>query len=304
MTIIDQPEFLAGNLCAGIGLFDGVHLGHQAVLLRVIDEAAKNSARSMAITFDVHPNQIVAPSHTPPFIQSLDQRLKSIERLGFEVALVLRFDKALSQLSPTEFVQKILLTSGRITRVCIGADFFFGHRRQGNADLLTELGAKSGFEVCRLPPVMIDGEAASSTRIREAVQRGDFIAASKLLGRAYTLAGKVCRGEGRGRSMDVPTANLDVVGLAKPPNGVYSARTWVGGRQFAVAVNIGTRPTFGAQLKATVEAHLIGFDGDLYGTTLELELTDLLRKECKFATVEALRSQIAKDIESARHVIS
>ncbi|MSR66731.1 MAG: bifunctional riboflavin kinase/FAD synthetase [Pedosphaera sp.] len=304
MTILEQPEPLAGTVAAGIGLFDGVHLGHQAVLLRVIEEARRKSAKSLAVTFDVHPNKVVAPDRVPPLIQSTDQRLRFIAQLGFDAALVLRFDEALSQLSPADFVQKILLASGRLTCVCIGANFLFGHRRQGNATLLAELGTSHGFEVCCVPPVNIGDRAASSTRIREAVQLGDFATASELLGRPYTLAGKVGPGDGRGRTLGIPTANLDVAGLAKPANGVYSARTTVGGRRFAVAVNIGTRPTFGTHAEATVEAHLIGFEGDLYGQLLELEFIQRLRSERAFESTEALRQQIESDIESARGALS
>jgi riboflavin kinase / FMN adenylyltransferase len=308
MRIIHQAGELAlggRSVSVAIGIFDGVHLGHQRILSRTVSDARRHDATSAAITFDRHPNAIVAPDRTPPMIYSLGQRLRGIGALGIETTWLIRFDRAFSEQSGEAFVRDLARESGQIQSICIGRDFTFGHKRTGNVALLKTLGQELGFVINALAPVSCDGKVISSTRIREAIQNGDLQAASQMLGRLYSVAGRVVPGQQLGKQLGFPTANLDVTGLALPPNGVYAGSAQVAGRRYQAVANIGYRPTL-QQPEPTIciEVHLLNFCGDIYDQEVEFQFTKRLRAEEKFPSIDALKGQIEKDITAARALLS
>ncbi|HEX3626797.1 MAG TPA: bifunctional riboflavin kinase/FAD synthetase [Verrucomicrobiae bacterium] len=303
MNIINAPSELnvAGKrVCLAIGFFDGVHLGHQQIIRQTIADARQHDGIPLVLTFDKHPNAIVAPEKTPPLIYSLPQKLRTIESMGIEHVLLIRFDKQFSQQRGEDFIRSLARDFGRIHSICVGADFAFGHKRSGNVALLKKLGGELHFQVHGLSAVSLDGQAVSSTRIREAIRAGNLDDASQMLARPYAICGNIVAGDKLGRTLGFPTANLNVAGLVLPPNGVYSAITRHDGRLYRVALNIGTRPTVAAGRQLRVEAHLTDFDGDLYGRELEIEIGEKLRDEKKFASPQQLKEQITKDITVIR----
>ena len=312
------------KVCVAIGVFDGVHLGHQQIIRQTINDARQHEGLSLIVTFDKHPNTIVAPDRVPPLLYSQPQKFRAIESLGADVLLEIHFDKEFSQQSGEHFIRGLARDLETVKSICVGADFVFGHKRSGNVALLRELGRELNFTVHGLAAVALDGETVSSTRIREAIRAGDFDAASQMLGRAYSLAGKVMRGDQLGRKLGFPTANLDTSGLLLPPNGVYAAhvmrRTGIlpvsnvsiqpktktnRDRQdacptYRAVLNIGRRPTVeNPAPEPRVEVHLLNFNGDLYDEELEITFASKLRDEQKFASLDELKAQIGRDIGEA-----
>jgi riboflavin kinase/FMN adenylyltransferase len=256
---------------------------------------------SLVVSFDCHPNTVVAPARVPPLIYSLPQKLRAIESLAPETLLLIHFDQPFSRQTGEEFVRSLARDLGRIRSICVGANFVFGHKRSGNVDLLRKLGTELNFAVHGLAAVALDGKPVSSTRIREAIGRGDLDNASQMLGRAYSLCGKVVPGDGLGRQLGFPTANVEVTGLALPPTGVYAVQAEASSNRQRGVLNIGYRPTLqNPKPQLRVEAHLLDFDGDLYGRELELTFVDKLREEQKFDSLKLLRDQIAQDILEAQ----
>ena len=305
MPLIHSPhELLSGGrkVSLAIGFFDGVHLGHQQIIRQTITDAAQHQAIPLVVTFDQHPNAVVAPQHVPPLIYSLPQKLRTINSIGADTILLLHFDKGFSQQTGEAFIRGLAGDLGLIQSICVGANFVFGHKRGGNVQLLKKLGAELNFTVHGLAAVSLDSKAVSSTRIREAIAAGDLDDASQMLGRAYSLAAVVARGDGLGRQLGFPTANLDASGLALPPHGVYAALARANGEPCRAVVNIGVRPTLkNPKPELRVEAHLLDFQRDLYGQELELIFVEKLRDEKKFDSLDALRSQITADIAEAQH---
>ena len=241
-----------------IGFFDGVHLGHQQIIRQTIADARQHEAVALVITFDCHPNTVVAPNRVPPLIYSLPQKLRAIESLGGDALLLIHFDKPFSEQTGEAFIRGLARDLGHIQSLCVGSSFTFGHKRSGNVALLRTLGAELKFAVHGLAAVSLDGKAVSSTRIREAIRAGELDAASQMLGRAYSLAGRVVRGDQLGRQLGFPTANLDVTGLMLPPNGVYAVHASVARKSFRAVLNIGHRPTVGQPApQLRVEVHLL-----------------------------------------------
>lgn len=291
----------ARRVCAAIGVFDGVHLGHQQVIRQTLSDARQHEAVAVVITFDCHPNTVVAPARTPPLLYSLSQKLRAIASLGAEATWLIHFDQDFSAQSGEVFIRGLVRDFGQVHSLCVGAAFTFGRQRSGNVALLRALGQELKFVVHGLADVSLDGQTVSSTRIREAVRAGELDAAGQMLGRAYSLAGRVTRGDQLGRKLGFPTANLDVTGLVLPPNGVYAIHALASGREHRGVLNIGLRPTLARpEPQLQVEAHLLDFAGELYGEELEVTFADKLREERKFPNVDALRAQIARDIEAAR----
>ncbi len=300
-----SDELKAGGrpVCAAIGVFDGVHLGHQRVIQQTVSDAVRSQAMPVVVTFDRHPNAIVAPSDVPPLIYPLARKLEVLASLGMETACVIRFDKAFSQIPGEQFVRDLGRDFGKILSVCVGANFMFGYRRSGNVALLQELGGELAFAVHAVPDVDLAGQPVSSTRIREAVRGGDFALAGQMLGRPYSLCGPVIEGRQLGRKFGFPTANLGVEGVLVPPTGVYAAEARVGPDQRRAAVNIGRRPTIQpGDPQIHVEAYLLDFGRDIVGQNLELTFLKKLREEQKFPSTEALRAQIAQDIVQTRNL--
>jgi riboflavin kinase / FMN adenylyltransferase len=289
------------KVCLAIGFFDGVHLGHQQIIRQTTTDARQHEALALILTFDKHPNTVIAPDRAPALIYPLEQKLRVIESLEADVTLVVHFDKAFSERGGEEFVRTLAGEAGPIRSICVGANFTFGHKRSGNVELLRRLGAELKFTVHGQAAVALDGKAVSSTRIRQAISTGNLDAASQMLGRAYSLVGPVVTGDQVGRKLGFPTANLDVVGLVLPPSGVYVAQAKTSGTLHRAVVNIGSRPTLQSpQPQLRVEAHLLEFSGDLYGKTLKLIFVEKLRDEKKFPSLEDLRDQIARDISKAQ----
>jgi len=295
-------ELKQGNrkICLGIGFFDGVHLGHQQIIRQTISDARQHEASAVVLTFDRHPNTVVAPDRVPPLIYSLPQKLRAIERLGTDCLLLIHFDQAFSQQTGEAFIRALARDLAHIQSLSVGANFVFGHKRGGNVELLKRLGGELRFSVHGMPAVSLNGQAVSSTRIRQAIRTGDLDRASQMLGRAYALSGPVLRGDALGQKLGFPTANLDTSGLVLPPRGVYAAHAEVGGQTRRAVVNIGCRPTLDRpQPQVSVEAHLLNFRGNVYGQELVLTFVERLREEKKFASLDELREQIARDIREA-----
>ena len=286
-----------------VGNFDGLHLGHQKILHSVRERARAAGMRAAVITFDPHPMRVLRPDRAPQMIQTLSQRLAGFEHMGLEAALVLRFDRALSLVSAEEFIERILVAGLRAGAILVGANFRFGHRGAGDVRLLGEFGKRDGFDVEIVPPVEVGGQIVSSTAIRGAVASGDVAGAIPLLGRAFSLTGEIRAGAGRGRTILFPTLNMAPEQELLPKLGVYATESAVGGKLYLSVTNVGTRPTFNGA-GVTVESHLLGFGENVAGGTLEVRFHTRLRDEQKFSGPEALRAQIARDIEAARKFFS
>ncbi len=304
MKIIRSAEELqpqGRKVCLAIGMFDGVHLGHQQVIRQAISDASQQEGLSAVVTFDRHPNTVVAPDRVPQLIYTLPQKVRAIEALGVNAILLLEFNEQFSRKTGEEFIRELVIAFGRIHSVCVGSSFHFGFRRSGSVPLLQSLGKELHFIVHGLSAVSLDEQAVSSTRIRDAVRAGNLDEAGQMLGREYSLAGVVQRGDGLGRKLGIPTANIDAAGLVLPPGGVYAVHCTARGKNHRAVLNIGYRPTLrNPAHELRVEAHLLDFEGDLYGLEMETTFVQKLRDERKFPSLEALREQIGADIRAAR----
>jgi len=302
MNIIHAPnELKAGGrkVCLAIGFFDGVHLGHQQIIRQTITDARQHNAVVLVLTFDRHPNTVVAPGHVPLLIYSLPQKLRAIESLGADTLLLIRFDEIFSRQSGEEFIHGLARDIGQIQSLCVGADFVFGHKRSGNVPLLRKLGGELGFHVHGLAAVSLDNQIVSSTRIRELIRAGELDTVSQMLGRPYAISSRVIQGEHLGKQLGFPTANLDPTGLALPPNGVYAGLAYVKGQTYRAAINIGFRPTVALNSKVVhVEVHLLDFSDNLYDQELEVQIAEKLRDERKFSSKTDLKKQIVHDISA------
>lgn len=277
-----------------IGNFDGVHLGHQALLASVVGKAHAIGAIPAAITFDPHPLSLVAPERAPKLLTTLDRKIRLIAQTSIEALLVLRFTRELSHLPPQEFVDRILVGKLRAKSVHVGPNFRFGHRHAGDVKLLGKLAAREGFTLKIHDGVNVRGEWVSSSRIRELLSEGHVAKAGRLLGRPYALSGPIVHGSGIGRTQTVPTLNLAPVEEQLPQNGVYVTRTRVNNSSFDSVSNVGHKPTFGEH-PITVESYLLGFAGEVRATTMEVEFLHRLRQEVKFPNAAALKAQIQRD---------
>jgi riboflavin kinase/FMN adenylyltransferase len=285
-------------ICATIGNFDGVHLGHQAILASVNRAAKRSSAPSLLISFDPHPLAVVAPSRGPKLLQTRRQKLETLETTGLDGILMLPFDRELAALTGEEFFGSYLAARLRFATVHVGSNFRFGRTREGDIKLLQTIGAELSFSVVAVPPVTVDGETVSSSAIRVAIEEGDVVKARAFLGRPFAVTGEVVRGDGRGRALDFPTANIAVENETVPRRGVYVTETMAFGSRFPSITNVGVRPTFGGTA-LMVESHLINVDEDLYGERLEVRFLARLRDEVKFAGPAELADQIARDQAAA-----
>jgi len=292
-----------GEACAvTVGVFDGVHLGHREILRILGDRASASGLEPAVITFEPHPLAVVAPERAPAMLTGIEHRIELLGSLGVELVAVLPFDGTVREWSAPTFARETLGGALHARLVVVGTDFRFGRSRSGDVDLLTEMGTTLGFDV-DVVPLVGDDRPVSSTRIREMIAGGDVTGAAAALGRPHELWGQVVAGDGRGRSIGIPTANLAVPpGMALPRGGVYAATAGRTRDEAIPAVaNIGTRPTFDGQ-GTTVEAHLLGFDEDLYGKVLRLRFIDRIRDERRFDGPGALVAQIRMDIAHARRI--
>ncbi|HMF42609.1 MAG TPA: bifunctional riboflavin kinase/FAD synthetase [Polyangia bacterium] len=295
-------------LAVAIGNFDGVHLGHAALLAEVRARAAHRGCPSAVLTFTPHPARLFAPDRAPPLIMSLERRLELCAEAGIDIAVVEPFTRAFAAIEAAAFIDGVLAGQLGARDVVVGYDFSFGRGRLGDATMLRTRGAEKGIEVAVIPPIALGGVPCSSTRVRELVSTGDVQAAAHLLGRPFELEGRVARGAGRGHGLGFPTANVAAEGELRPKLGIYAARARVldgplAGTSRAAALSVGTNPQFGGA-GVTVEAYLLDFDGDLYDRRLRLEVGQRLRDERRFESVDALVAQIREDVAQVRRISS
>ena len=288
-----------------VGTFDGVHLGHLAVLDEITRRAAAANRKSVLVTFEPHPLAVVNPQAAPALLTTGPERREVLALTGLDYAVFLQFNRALADLTPERFVREVLIARCGMRELVIGHDHGFGRGRSGDVETLRRLGASDGFAVDVVGLVERSGHAVSSTAIRRAVAGGDLATARRLLGRPYTLSGRVVRGEGRGRTLGIPTINVGEYDERKllPPDGVYAARVeWAGGAAGGM-LNQGPRPTFG-QRKRTVEVHLFGVEADLYGQWVRVEWVERLRDVEQFGSVAELQGQLERDRLGAQDALA
>lgn len=286
---------------ATVGAFDGVHVGHQAVVQEIVDRARSRGGRSVLVTFDPHPLRVVAPARAPKLLTTPGEKKRLLAETGLDYAVFLAFTPALKELSPQRFVQEVLLDGLGMTELVIGHDHGFGKGRAGDADVLRRIAAKGRFELEVTPPVRAGEAAVSSSFVRQALAAGRLAEANRALGRPYSLAGTVVRGHGRGREMGFPTANLRLSGPDKlvPAPGIYACWTEVAGRRLMGALHVGPRPVFPGAGES-VEVHLLDFEGEIYGRRAELELAAFLRPVRDYRSPVDLAAQIAEDVGGTR----
>ena len=298
LSAVPGPVFLA------IGVFDGVHLGHQAVIRRALEDARAANGTAVVVTFDPHPVRVMRPQQAPRLLTSTQHKAQLIERLGVSELLVIPFTPELAALSPEAFVLSLHAACRPLREICVGHTWSFGRDRAGNLELLKTMGDQLGFDEVGLPAVEIDGEVVSSTLVRAAVETGDLQRASRFLGRDFTILGTVVRGDQLGRTIGFPTANLSAHNEQFPPNGVYAVEAVCEGRTLPGVVNIGVRPTIAtASGERVLELHLFDFIADIYGQDVEVVFRRFLRPEQKFAGLDALKTQIARDVADARQAL-
>lgn len=288
---------------AAIGVFDGVHIGHQALISDAVMLARSKGALSAVVTFDRDPDQVVSPASAAPQLLDLDEKLSLLAEQGPDVVLVIPFDERVAAMAPLVFLDEVLVASTRPVAAVVGYDFRFGHRAEGDVDVLVRYGADHAFTVLAHDLVQADGAPVTSTRIRGLVNAGDMVGAAALLGRPHRLKGTVVHGRRAGRELGAPTANLEVTTFAAlPADGVYAASTVIDDIIYPAAVSVGIPPTFPTAL-SVLEVHVVGFDGDLYGHTLGVEFLAKIRDQRRFDSPGALAAQIAEDIEHVRDIV-
>jgi riboflavin kinase/FMN adenylyltransferase len=296
---------LSGGSTVTVGSFDGVHLGHQAVLREIAARAGAAGRASVLVTFEPHPLEVVNPQAAPPLLTTGPERREILAQTPLDYALFLRFDRQLAGYSPEEFVTRVLLDRCGTRELVIGHDHGFGRGRSGDVETLRRLGRQHGFEVDVVGAVDFGDQHVSSSRIRRAIAGGDLVTAARMLGRPYQVSGVVGHGERRGRLLGVPTINLTGVPPQKllPPDGVYAVRVeWRGGRAGGM-MNQGPRPTV-QDSRRSLEAHLFDFDGDLYGEWVRVEWVERLRDVERFASLDALQQQLQRDRARALAVLA
>jgi riboflavin kinase/FMN adenylyltransferase len=286
-----------------LGLFDGVHLAHRAILDIAVARAGREGGTPVACTFDPHPAEVLQPDRAPVPITTLEERLELIAMSGVALGVVAPFTPALAGMEPETFVTEILARRLGAREVVVGFNHRFGRGARGDALLLREVGARVGVHAEIVPPMDIDGTPVSSSAIRAALQRADVAGAARMLGRPYFVIGEIVAGAGRGRSLGFATANVAAARPLLTPPGVYACRFSVGDAIHGAVVNAGVRPTFGEKV-FTIEAHVLDFSGDLYGRRARLDFIARLREERTFSGIDALKAQIAADVAAARDALS
>jgi riboflavin kinase/FMN adenylyltransferase len=300
---IDWRDVPPGPCRAGavaVGNFDGAHLGHASLLAALRDQARSLPGPAVALTFDPHPHDLLRPGQSSPPLTTLPDRLRLLQELGVDHVLVLHTTPDLLALSASDFFTEVLRRRLAARALVEGPNFGFGRNREGNVELLARLCRAAGVGLTVVPPLRLAGAEVSSSRVRAALLRGDVAEAAALLGRPYRLHGTVGVGQRRGRALGFPTANLERLATVVPGDGVYAVRAWAGEASWPGAANVGPNPTFGEQARK-VEAHLIGFQGDLYGQPLALDFLGRLRDTRPFASPADLVEQLRRDAEQARH---
>lgn len=288
-----QPAFLT------IGMFDGVHRGHQAVLQKVHDDAKNQNGQSIVITFKNHPSTVLKPDSTVPLLNTLEHRIQLLEQQQIDVLFLLTFTKEFSE-QTAEFFLKKICHSVPFSKLVLGYDAVLGKDRQGNREKIQELSKSLHFEVDYLPEYIANNLCVSSSKIRKFIQNGHLNEVEKLLGRRYSILSAVTPGIGKGKTIGFPTANIDVTGLCLPPQGVYAVKVVIDGNPFDGIANLGIAPTIRNDHFPTLEVHLFNKKEDLYGKSIEVIFFDYIRPEVKFADLKHLKGQIENDIQQAK----
>ncbi len=283
-----------------LGVFDGLHLGHQLIMKTLVDRARAIGAVPTVITFEPHPRAVLHPESAPPLLQTFDQKIEALGVLGIEQTIIIHFDKTFSQIRAEDFLRDVVVNRLHAKEVYLGRGFFFGHKREGNIELLRKVSSSLGFFADEVPEVRLRGKRIGSTRIRELLLNGRVNLARRLLGRPYGVEGPVVRGAERGVQLGFPTANIQPRNRVIPLGGVYVTATLIEGVWRRSVTNIGTRPTFDDGRGSSVETHVIDWSGDLYGDVVRVRFLHRLRDEKKFASIDELRSQISGDADRAR----
>jgi riboflavin kinase / FMN adenylyltransferase len=301
---IPELSRLSGPLFLAIGVFDGVHRGHQAVISTSAKHAQSENGTPVVVTFDPHPMKVLRPSEAPHLLTATQHKIRLIRDLSVQHLLIIKFDKAFAATPPEDFVHQLVTHSKPLREICVGHEWSFGKGRRGNLTLLRKLGAQFDFQVVGIPAVTLaNGEPVSSTAIRHAVEGGHLGKAAEMLGREYTILGTVVRGENLGKKIGFPTANLSAHSEQFPPNGVYFAQATLDGIAYPGVVNLGYRPTVSTvEAKRVLEIYLLDFDHDIYGKDIEVRFVRYLRPERKFENLDALARQIESDVQQARQI--
>jgi len=296
---------VADKVCIAIGVFDGVHLGHQAVIRAAMEDAKACGGTAVALTFDPHPMRVLAPDKAPPLLTSTEHKLALIETLEMPVCLLVPFTMEFAQTEPEAFLDQLQKATKKLQTICVGHAFRFGHNRKGDVQTILEFGKQRGVRVDVIPPVTANGETISSTTIRKAIAVGDLAKAERMLGRPFSVLGTVEAGDRVGRKLGYPTANLNPHNEFLPPNGVYAVRALYGRQRLSGIVNIGVRPTIAANaIDRRLELHVLDFSDDLYGKAIEVLFVQKLRDEQKFDSPETLKAQISRDANEARRILT
>ncbi|HVG39368.1 MAG TPA: bifunctional riboflavin kinase/FAD synthetase [Pyrinomonadaceae bacterium] len=285
-----------------LGVFDGLHLGHQLIIKTVVERARAANAVPTVITFDPHPRAVLHPESAPPLLQTFDQKLEAFGVLGVEQTIVVRFTREFAQVSAESFLRDVVRARLQAKEVYLGRGFAFGRNREGNIDFLREASERLGFAAAEVPEVRLRGQRISSSRIRQVLAAGHVGLARRMLGRPYGVEGSVAHGDERGRTLGFPTANLRPQNRVIPRHGVYVTATLIEGVWRQSVTNVGTRPTFkNPETGPTLETHVLNWSGDLYGDVVRVRFLYRLRDEKKFNSVDELKRQIDRDVERARH---
>jgi len=297
------PEDLKGGVIT-IGNFDGVHRAHQAILDRVLQVAKKTGTKAIVMTFEPHPQQVLHPERKPFYlITTLDEKLELLEEKGIDAVVLIEFSLEFAKTTARTFARDLLCGNFQPTLILIGHDYTFGSGKEGKPEYLRKEGRDCGFDVEVMGAVEMEGGIVSSTRVRQAILEGDVALASRLLGRHYTLRGHVVKGDGRGKDIGFPTANIEPEKLLVPGRGVYAVIAEMDGKRYKTALNIGYNPTFTEEKRTTVEAHLLDFEGHLYGRKLLLRFIERIRDEKKFDGPGPLIEQIRRDVKRTREIL-
>ncbi len=299
---LEELPALGLPLHLALGVFDGVHVGHQQVISRAVQAAKREGGLAGLLTFDPHPIRVIAPGKAPTsLLETLAHKARVVGDLGIGLFIPLHFDLEFARMEASEFIARLMVAPVRT--LAVGEDWRFGHHRSGDVAFLETEAARYGFKLESVAPVMHDGERISSTRIRQAIRDGNLMAAEQMLGRPYTVGGTVIEGKKLGRTLGFPTANLATGEAQLPPDGVWAVRAiLVDTRQFAAVANLGTRPTVEGKTHS-LEVHLLDFSADLYGQEMEIRFEKHLRPEFKFPSIDALRLQIQQDANAAKEFL-
>jgi riboflavin kinase/FMN adenylyltransferase len=301
---IEELSSLKGPLFLAVGTFDGLHLGHQSLIHRAMNEARAAGGTAVVMTFDRHPASIIRPERVPKLLTTNETKISLLLGMNVPALLLLDFTPKLSGIMAEDFIDSLISASKQLSMICVGSEWSFGKGGEGNVSMLQQLGEKSGFSVTRIDPVEAGGQVISSTRIRNAIAEGDFAQATLCLGRPWRLTGQVVTGAGLGATIGFPTANLAVQGMQLPPDGVYAVRIEYDGQSLSGVCNIGIRPTVDSNANRSVEVHLFDVSADFVGKELSLEFVKFLRKEQKFPGLAELQAQISRDCDEARSVLA